>query len=93
MAYTKGKNFAFFLAALSGLTEPIGALIGAFILLPFLDQLGPYLSLLLSFVAGIMIFISFDELLPAAHVYDSAHTTTTWLLIGMIIMVVTIFLL
>lgn len=37
-------------------------------------------------VAGIMIYISFDELLPAARVYGNAHTTILGLVLGMFIM-------
>lgn len=84
------RKYAFFIATCSGLAEPIGAIIGILILYPFLDQLGSSIALLLAFVAGIMIFISFDELLPAAQKYGNIHLTMTWLLIGMIVMIITL---
>ncbi|MFW9929510.1 MAG: ZIP family metal transporter [Candidatus Thorarchaeota archaeon] len=89
----RNKPYAFFIASLSGLMEPLGAVIAAIILLPFLDQLGTLLALLLSFVAGIMLFISIDELLPVAFKYDSTNLTSSSLLIGMIVMVITLLVL
>ncbi len=44
------------------------------------------LGITFAVVAGIMIYISFDELLPAARVYGNAHTTIAGLVFGMFIM-------
>jgi zinc transporter, ZIP family len=57
---TGSKRKAFTLSFLSGLAEPIGALVGYFILLPFLTELT--FGILFAGVAGIMVFISIDEL-------------------------------
>ena len=62
---TKSKKKAFIYSFLSGLAEPIGAIVGYFILLPFLSDI--VLVSLFAFVAGIMIYIAIDELLPMAH--------------------------
>ena len=41
-------------------------------------------------VAGIMVYISFDELLPAARVYGNAHTTIAGITLGMLVMAVSL---
>ncbi len=81
---TGNKKQAFFYATLSGLAEPIGAIIGFFLLLPIMGD--ATLGITFGIVAGIMIYISFDELLPAARVYGNAHTTILGLVMGMFIM-------
>jgi ZIP family zinc transporter len=69
---TGDKKKAFFLSFLSGLSEPIGALLAYFILMPFLSPM--LMGCTFAFVAGIMIFISLDELLPAAREYSEPHS-------------------
>ena len=85
---TGDKKKAFIYSALSGLTEPIGALFGVFILLPFIGELT--LAITFGIIAGIMVYISFDELLPAARVYGEAHHCLYGLLAGMGIMAVSL---
>jgi zinc transporter ZupT len=55
----------------SGLAEPIGALLGFAILMSFLNDV--IFGILFASVAGIMVFISIDELLPAAYKYGETH--------------------
>ncbi|MFO7677767.1 MAG: zinc transporter ZupT [Thermoplasmatota archaeon] len=88
---TGNKKKAFLYSFLSGLSEPIGAVIGFFILLPFLSEW--VLSFLLGLVAGIMVYISIDELLPAAHQYGHSHCTMFGFLLGLFIMAVSLFML
>lgn len=88
---TGNKRKAFIYSALSGLTEPIGALFGVFILLPFVGELT--LAFTFAIIAGIMVYISFDELLPAARVYGEAHHCLYGLLAGMGIMAISLALL
>lgn len=76
---------------LSGVAEPVGALIGAVILLQFVNE--TVLGLTIAFVAGIMIFLSFDELLPVAHEKGEGHAASIGLISGMIIMAITLLLL
>ncbi len=80
---TGNKKKAFWYATLSGLAEPIGAIIGFFLLLPIMGE--ATLGITFGIVAGIMIYISFDELLPAARVYGNAHTTILGLVLGMLV--------
>jgi ZIP family zinc transporter len=68
---TGSRRRAFTYSFLSGIAEPVGALIGYAILLPFLTP--TLLSCTLAFVAGIMIYISLDEILPLAHRYGQEH--------------------
>lgn len=81
---TGNKKQAFWYATFSGLAEPIGALFGFFLLLPIMGD--ATLGITFGIVAGIMIYISFDELLPAARVYGNAHTTILGLVLGMFVM-------
>ncbi len=85
---TRSKKQAFIISALSGLAEPFGALIAFLFLLPFLSQ--TLLSLLFACVAGIMVFISFDELLPLAEAYGEHHKTIYGFILGMLIMALTL---
>ncbi len=78
-------------AWLSGLAEPLGALVGYLLLLPFLTDLS--LGIVLALVAGIMVFISFDELLPTAEEYGEHHLATYGLIAGMGVMALSLLLL
>jgi len=59
----------------------IGAVIGADFLLPFMTEY--LIGCVLAFVAGIMVYISFDELLPAAHKYGEEHMVAMGIISGM----------
>lgn len=87
---TGDKRKAFGYALLSGLSEPLGALVGYLLLAPFLNDM--VLGLLFAFVAGIMVFISLDELLPAARAYDEEHVAIYGLVGGMAVMAVSLLL-
>lgn len=85
---TGDKKKAFLLAISSGLAEPIGAVVGFFLLLPFMGD--ATLGIVFGAVAGIMIYISLDELLPSARVYGNAHTTIFGVALGMFVMAVSL---
>ena len=87
---TGSKKKAFKLSFLSGLSEPIGALIAYLVLMPFLNDI--MFGIIFAAVAGIMIFISLDELLPAAKKYDEAHTSIYGLIMGMAVMAISLLL-
>ena len=75
---------------LSGLAEPAGALIGFLVLMPFL---GPVtMGVAFALVAGVMVFISLDELLPAAESTGRHHTAIYGLILGMAVMAVSLLL-
>ena len=88
---TGDRKKAFFWSFLSGLTEPLGALAGYLILMPFMT---PTVSgLVLAGVAGIMVFISLDELLPSAEKYGEHHLSIYGAVLGMIVMAASLLLL
>ena len=87
---TGSKKRAFWLSFLSGLAEPVGALAGYLILMPFM---GPMVfGILFAAVAGIMVFISLDELLPAAEEYGEHHLSIYGLIAGMAVMAISLLL-
>lgn len=81
---TGDRKKAFWYATLSGLAEPIGGLVGFFIIFPILGEVT--LGITFGVVAGIMVYISFDELLPASRVYGNAHTAIIGITLGMFVM-------
>ncbi len=87
-AATHDKKYAFKMSFLSGLAEPVGALLAATIFLPFLTA--ELLGAILAFVAGIMVFITFDELLPGAKKASDSHLVSLGIIFGMFIMVFTL---
>lgn len=87
---TGSKRKAFWLSFASGLAEPVGALVGFLILMPFM---GPVMfGILFASVAGIMVFISLDELLPSAEKYGEHHLSIYGMIAGMAIMAVSLLL-
>ncbi|WP_455663367.1 zinc transporter ZupT [Pradoshia sp.] len=87
---TGNKKKAFKLSFLSGLAEPVGALFAYLILMPFLNDL--MFGIIFAAVAGIMVFISLDELLPAAKKYDESHHAIYGLIAGMALMAISLLL-
>lgn len=81
---TKSKRKAFVLSFLSGLAEPIGAIIGYFLLKNFLSDAS--FGYIFASVAGVMVYISLDELLPTAEEYGEHHIAIYGLISGMIVM-------
>jgi len=88
---TSNKSKAFFWSFLSGISEPAGAAIGYLVLLPFLTP--AVLAATLAFVAGVMVYISLDELLPLAHRYGHGHLVIFGIALGMLIMAVSLLML
>ncbi len=87
---TGDRKKAFKYSFLSGLSEPLGAIVGYLILLPFMNDV--LYGVIFAGVAGIMVFISFDELLPAAREYGEHHLSMYGLISGMIVMAVSLLL-
>ena len=87
---TGNKKKAFWLSLASGLSEPIGAVIGYLILLPFMNEL--VYGILFAVVAGIMVFISLDELLPSARAYGEHHLSIYGMVAGMTVMAISLWL-
>ena len=87
---TKSRRKAFVLSFLSGLSEPIGALIGFFVLSSIFND--TTFGIIFASVAGIMVYISLDELLPTAEEYGEHHLAIGGLISGMFIMAVSLLL-
>lgn len=88
---TGSKKKAFYMSLLSGLAEPLGAILAFMILAPFLNDI--VFGIIYAAIAGIMVFISLDELLPAAREYGEHHLSIFGLIGGMIVMGVSLLLL
>lgn len=87
---TGSKKKAFVYSFLSGLSEPLGAVVGFTLLRAFVNDLT--FGVVFSMVAGIMVFISLDELLPSAREYGEAHLSIYGLISGMMVMAMSLLL-
>lgn len=83
-AATGSRAKALLHSFLSGLAEPIGALVGYFALRSFFSP--TTFGILFAGVAGIMVFISLDELIPTAREYDTGHVSIYGVTGGMAVM-------
>jgi ZIP family zinc transporter len=88
---TNDRKKAFTYSFLSGLAEPLGAIIGYVLLFSFFND--TVFGILFALVAGIMVFISLDELLPAAGEYGEHHLSIYGLVAGMAVMAVSLLML
>lgn len=77
---TNSKGKAFFYTLLSGLSEPLGAFLAFLFLKPFINDF--IMSILFSFIAGIMIHISIYELLPESKSYQKSLLPVLFFIIG-----------
>jgi len=94
---TGNRKKAFIYSFLSGLAEPVGALIAYFILLFFVGGengvIPPQITgILFGVVAGIMVYISVDELLPTSRAYGKGHDSIIGLVAGMAVMALSLLL-
>lgn len=88
---TGSRKKAFLYSFMSGLVEPLGAILGYFL---FMSYLTPFvMGMLIAGVAGIMVFISLDQLLPAAHEYDNHRISIYGVVLGMFAMAISLALL
>lgn len=87
---TGSRRKAFMYSFLSGISEPIGAMVGYFLLMPFFSD--TLFGLIFAGVAGIMVFISLDQLLPAAEKFGEHHLCTYGVVSGMIVMAISLVL-
>lgn len=87
---TKSRKKAFFFSFLSGFAEPVGALVGYFILRSIFND--TTFGLVFAAVAGIMVYISLDELLPTAEEFGEHHIAIGGLVAGMAVMAASLLL-
>lgn len=93
---TGDRRKAFLYSFFSGLAEPVGALAGYFGLLFLLGEGGAVppqlMGAIFAGVAGIMVYISVDELLPASRAYGKGHDSLFGLVAGMAVMALSLLL-
>ena len=87
---TGDRRKAFIYSFLSGLAEPVGAAIGYLVLRTFITP--QLMGIMFAGVAGVMVFISLDELLPTSRAYGKGHDSLFGLLAGMIVMALSLLL-
>lgn len=85
---TGSRKKAFLYSFLSGLAEPAGALLGFILLHRIMNNV--LFGMVFAGVAGIMVYISFDELLPAAKEYGEHHISIYGLIAGMAVMAISL---
>lgn len=85
---TNSRKKALLYSFSSGLAEPVGALIGWLLLMPIMTDV--VFGVIFAAVAGIMVFISLDELLPASREYGEHHLSIYGLVGGMMVMAVSL---
>lgn len=87
---TGDRKKAFKWSLLSGLSEPVGAIVAYLILMPIMNDI--VFGILFACVAGIMVFISLDEILPTAREYGEPHLSIYGMVGGMAVMAVSLLL-
>jgi ZIP family zinc transporter len=83
---TGSRAKAFLTSALSGLSEPLGALLAYFCLAPFMNA--GTLGAVFAAVAGIMLYIAFTELIPASESYSRPRTSVAGIISGALVMLI-----
>ena len=94
---TGNRRKAFVYSLLSGLAEPVGAGIAYLLILLFVGGDGgaippELMGVLFGGVAGIMVYISLDELLPTSRAYGKGHDSLLGLVAGMVVMALSLLL-
>ncbi|MBR2942575.1 MAG: ZIP family metal transporter [Clostridia bacterium] len=77
-----GKGKAFFYGLLSGVVEPVGALLT----LLAADMVVPFMPYLLSFAAGAMLYVVIEELIPEMSEGEHGHIGTVLFAVGFTVM-------
>lgn len=81
---TRSRKLTLAACFVSGLAEPLGAVLGFSMLQPFLSP--ALFGGVFGVIAGVMVFLALDELLPAAKRYANGHETVYGLVLGMVLM-------
>lgn len=88
---TGSRKKAFWYSFCSGLSEPLGAALGYLAIGPYLTD--AVLGVVEAMVAGVMVFISLDQLIPNAKRYEQGHQSVYGLIGGMVVISITLLLL
>lgn len=87
---TKSRGKALLYTFISGISEPVGALLAFLFLKPFINNLA--MGLLMAIIAGIMTHIAFYELLPTSKKYNNHKLTYIFFIIGFLFMIINHFI-
>ena len=87
---TQNKKLTVLACFISGLAEPLGAILGYTLLKPFLSP--AIFGSIFGLIAGVMVFLALDELLPASKRYSNGHETVYGLIAGMTVIAVSLVL-
>jgi ZIP family zinc transporter len=87
---TKSKKKAFWISLLSGIAEPIGALMGYLIFRSFINE--AVFGITFAFCAGIMVYVALNEQLPVSREYGKPSDPIIGVSVGMIVMAVSLIL-
>jgi len=79
------KRFVILSTFISGLAESIGALLGGSLLISAPDET---IGFTLAFAAGVMTYITADELIPIAHEHGHKHAVSIGILLGIVFMII-----
>jgi ZIP family zinc transporter len=90
-AATGSRRKAFLWSFFSGVSEMMGACLAAIVLMPFLSE--TLIGFVLAAVGGIMVAISIDELVPAANAFGSEHVPIVGVMVGMAVMMISLWML
>jgi ZIP family zinc transporter len=82
-AATGSRRKAFLCSFLSVVAEPVGAVLAAVVLMPILNEM--VLGYALSAVAGVMVFIAVDELVPISRSFGAEHLSIVGVVAGMMV--------
>lgn len=86
---TGSRVKAFYYSALSGLAEPLGAILAFVLLAPLITP--SIMGILLAAVAGVMVFIALDQMMPVARDYGHPHLVIYGVIGGMFVMGISLY--
>ncbi len=90
-AINNNRKKAFLWSFITGLSEPIGAIVVWLILFPFINDF--LINAMLAVVAGFMIYNSLDELLPVSRSFGKEHISILGIITGMFVISISMILL
>jgi ZIP family zinc transporter len=85
---TKQRKRAFWIASATGAVGPLGAILGYLFLMPYMNEIS--FAFMMAIVAGILVVVAIDELLPTARSYGDHHIAVYGMIVGMFAMALAI---
>lgn len=79
-----------FLTLVSGLAEPLGAFVSYILLKNYINDVT--ISLVLILVAGIMMSLSIDEMIPEVNKYNNKVISIIGMILGLVLVLINLYL-